>query len=313
MSSERNILIAFLLNISFSVFELGGGLLTNSIAIISDAVHDCGDAISIGLSYLLEKKSKRKPDNTYTFGYQRYSILGAFMTTSILMIGSILVILGAINRLFHLEAIDYNGMILFAVLGVIINFVATIFTRDGDSLNQKAVNLHMLEDVLGWIVVLVGSLVIKYTGFTIIDTLMSIGVALFIFVHAVHEFKEIIDLFLEKRPENADIDLIKHDILEIPTVIDVHHVHVWSIDGVNNSATMHVICNSKSAKKVKDAIRMTLKKYDIDHVTIEVEEEDEMCNSQICIVKEVDAHHHHEAANSKKTSKKKSRTKAAKK
>ena len=150
MKTERNILIAFILNLGFSIFELFGGIFTNSVAIISDSVHDMGDAISIGLSYFLEKKSKKDPDNNYTYGYIRYSVLGGLITTLILMVGSILVIYGAITRIIHPVDINYSGMIIFAIFGVIINFMAAYFTSRGDSINQRSVNLHMLEDVLGW-------------------------------------------------------------------------------------------------------------------------------------------------------------------
>lgn len=149
MKTERNIFIAFLLNLSFSVFEFIGGIITGSVAIMSDAVHDIGDAASIGISFFLEKKSKGKPDEKYTYGYARYSVVGGLITTLILLLGSVMVIYNAVNRIIEPTEIDYTGMIIFAVVGVCVNFCAAIFTREGGSLNQKAVNLHMLEDVLG--------------------------------------------------------------------------------------------------------------------------------------------------------------------
>ena len=158
MKSDRSILIAFLLNLSFSIFELFGGFFTNSVAIMSDAVHDFGDAISIGVSYFLEKVSKKKPDSKYTYGYVRYSVLGALVTNIILILGSVLVIIGGVKRFIVPVNINYDGMIVFAIFGVIVNFGAAYFTKKGDSLNQKAVNLHMLEDMLGWVVVLLGAL-----------------------------------------------------------------------------------------------------------------------------------------------------------
>jgi cobalt-zinc-cadmium efflux system protein len=150
MKTEKNILLAFLLNLAFSLFEFLGGIFTGSVAILSDAVHDIGDAVSIGVSFFLERKAKRLPDATYTYGYARYSVLGGIITTLILLIGSLAVIYNAVNRLFHPTEIHYNGMILFAIVGVLVNFFAALLTREGNSLNQKAVNLHMLEDVLGW-------------------------------------------------------------------------------------------------------------------------------------------------------------------
>ena len=196
MKTEKNILIAFILNLTFSVFEFVGGIFTGSVAILSDAVHDIGDATSIGASYFLEKKSKKQPDDNYTYGYARYSVIGSVITTLILLVGSILVIYNAISRIISPTEINYNGMIIFALVGVCVNFFAAFFTRHGDSLNQKAVNLHMLEDVLGWIVVLIGAIVMRFTSFSIIDPLMCIGVGVFIFINAFKNLKEAIDLFL---------------------------------------------------------------------------------------------------------------------
>ena len=196
MKNEKNILIAFILNLSFSVFEFVGGIFTNSVAIISDSIHDIGDAVSIGVSYFLEKKSKKQPDNIYTYGYLRYSVIGSVITTLILLVGSVLVVINAVNRILNPQEINYNGMIIFAVIGVAVNFLAAYFTRDGNSLNQKAVNLHMVEDVLGWMVVLIGAIVMRFTDFRIIDPIMSIGVALFILVAAMKNLKEAIDIII---------------------------------------------------------------------------------------------------------------------
>ena len=290
MKTERNILIAFILNLGFSIFELFGGIFTNSVAIISDSVHDMGDAISIGLSYFLEKKSKKDPDNNYTYGYIRYSVLGGLITTLILMVGSILVIYGAITRIIHPVDINYSGMIIFAVFGVIINFMAAYFTSRGDSINQRSVNLHMLEDVLGWIVVLIGAIIMNFTDIKIIDPIMSICVSLFILFHALKNFKKVLDLFLEKTPKEVSIDNIKDNLLKIDGVEDIHHIHVWSIDGYNNYATLHVVSDSKDIKK---DIRNKLKKLKISHVTIEVESKDEKCLDKNCEVKTKSHHHHH--------------------
>ena len=295
MKTEKNILVAFLLNLSFSIFELIGGILTNSVAIISDAIHDLGDAASIGASYFLEKKSKRKPDSNYTYGYARYSTLGAVITNAILVIGSIWVIINAVERIINPEEINYNGMIIFAVFGVIVNALAAFFTREGDSLNQKAVNLHMLEDVLGWIVVLIGAILIKFTKINLIDAIMSIGVAIFILTHALKSFKSILDLFLEKTPEGIEIEELKEHLEEIENVVDVHHLHVWSLDGFNHYATMHVVTDLKDTKYLKDVIKAELKEHGIGHVTIEFEEEGYICKETECVIQEAHhcGHHHH--------------------
>ena len=294
MKSEKNIFIAFILNLAFSVFEFIGGIFTGSVAIVSDAIHDFGDAAGIGISYFLEKKSKKQPDEKHTYGYARYSVIGSLITTFILLFGSVTVIYNAINRLINPTEINYNGMVIFAVVGVCVNFCAAYFTRDGDSLNQKAVNLHMLEDVLGWTVVLIGAIIMRFTDWSFIDPVMSVGVSLFIFINAVRNLKEAIDLFLEKTPHGIDIKEIAEHISEIDGVIGVHHIHIWSMDGQSNYATMHVVTNSDS-HKIKETIREELLEHGINHATLELETEDERCHEEKCSVeyKISSGHHHH--------------------
>lgn len=294
MKTEKNILVAFVLNLGFSVFEFFGGLLTGSVAILSDALHDIADAASIGISWFLEKKSKKQPDETYTYGYARFSVLGGIITTCILMVGSLLVVFNAIGRIIHPTSINYDGMIVFAVVGVCVNLAAAFVTRKGDSLNQKAVNLHMLEDVLGWVVVLAGAVIMRFTDITIIDPLMSIGISVFIFVNAAGNLKQITELFLEKTPQGVDIPELKTHICNLEGVLDVHHIHVWSMDGHRNCATMHIVTNGDHAS-VKKTVREELAEHGIFHVTLELEREDEHCDEISCAVKycHVSGHHNH--------------------
>lgn len=292
MKTEKNILIAFLLNLSFSVFELFGGLFTGSIAILSDSVHDIGDSLSIGLSYILEKKSKKKPDNIYTYGYIRYSVIGSIITSTILLTGSIFVIYEAVKRLINPQEINYNGMIIISIIGVLVNTLAALATKEGDSLNQKSVNLHMLEDVLGWVVVLIGSILIKFTSITYIDAILSIGVALFILRRAARNIKEVLDLFLEKTPENIDIEELKHHLKEIKGIIDIHHIHIRSIDGYNNFMTLHAVVK-KYDSEIKKQIKEELEEHGICHSTIELELENEECKNKTCKLEHHEHHHHH--------------------
>lgn len=291
MKTEKNILIAFILNIVFAIFEFIGGLFTNSVAILSDSIHDLGDALSIGISYFMERKSKKHADNKYTYGYARYSVLGGVITTTILLVGSILVIIGAVKRLFNPVEVNYDGMIIFAIIGVILNSIAAYVTREGNSINQKSVNLHMLEDVLGWIVVLIGAIIMHFTDIKILDSIMSIGVALFILFNSIKNLKKVLDLFLEKTPEDINIEELKKHLLAIKDVLDIHHIHVWSIDGFNNYATMHIVSKAKDISKVKKEIREELKEHNICHVILETEEE--ACDDKECHVELGEIHHHH--------------------
>lgn len=295
MKTDKNILIAFILNLLFSVFEMVGGTITGSVAIISDAVHDIGDAVSIGLSYLLERKSKMAPDHVYTYGYTRYSIIGSLIATLILLIGSIMVGINAVKRIFQPVEINYSGMIFFAVVGIAINTCAAWFTKDGDSLNQKAVNLHMMEDVFGWVVVLVGAVTMRITDISILDPILSIGVALFILIKSTKTLLESMGLFLEKVPHNIDINKIRSHLCKIDGVDDIHHIHIWSMDGYNHYATMHIVANSNH-HELKETVKSELKAYGVGHTTLEFEFPWEHCCETHCPIpmqnRHMHAHHH---------------------
>ncbi len=271
MKTDRNILIAFILNISFSLLEIIGGFITNSISILSGAVHDLADAASIGISYFFEKKSKHRPNYKYTYGYVRYSILAAFITTIILLCGSLLVIYNATNRLFNPIDINYDGMIIIALIGILFNIIAVHKTKGGHSLNQEAVNLHLLQDVLSWIVVLIGSILIKFTKINYIDSIMSFIISIYIIIHALKHLKIVLDLFLEKTPDNINIRKIKKQLLENKNIVSINHIHIWSMDGYNNYATLHAIINNDEVEQMEEYIKEYLKKQNISHATIEIE------------------------------------------
>ena len=275
MNNEKiNIGIAFILNLGFAVFELIGGIFSGSIAILSDSVHDLGDALSIGISFMLEKKSEKKPDAIHTFGYKRYSVLGGFITTIILVVGSILVVWQSINRLFNPTEIIYNRMIILAIIGVVVNLVAAFVTHHGDSINQRAVNLHMLEDVLGWIVVLIGSIIMRFTDISIIDPLMSIGVSIFVFVEAAKNLREILNIFLDKAPDGINAKEISDMLCKIPNVIAIQELHLWSLDGKTNYATVKLLSDAPNSQ-IKENLRKELASLGFAYSTIEIETLDE--------------------------------------
>lgn len=281
MKTDKNILIAFVLNLLFSILEFIGGAFTNSVAIISDAIHDMGDSISIGVSYFLEKKSKQKANNKYTYGYIRYSVIGSLITTIVLIIGSVIVVYNAVKRIITPVTVKYDGILIFAIMGVIINYIAAYYTHKGHSLNQKVVNLHMLEDVLGWAIVLLGAIIMKFTHISIIDPILSLVISAIILVNALKNLNKTVDIFLEKTPNGVDIENIKGNLKQILNVEDVHHIHVWSIDGYKNYATMHIVA-TKDYEHVKQEAKQRLNKLNIHHATIEIETNPNCCNDETC-------------------------------
>ena len=299
MKSDKKILLAFLLNLFFSVIEFAGGAITGSISIISDAIHDFGDCLSIGASYVFEKISTKKPDEKHTFGYSRYSVLGSVFQSAVLLGGSVIVIYNAIVRLINPIEINYNGMIVIAIIGFVINFAAAYFTSGGESLNQKTINLHMLEDVLGWAIVLVGAVVMKFTDFAFLDAVLSIALAVFIGCNALKNLKAVLDIFLEKTPSGISVEEIKSHLLSIDEVIDVHHIHIWSMDGYKNGATLHVVTNGVYSA-IKEKVKEELKEHGISHSTVEFEEKNENCADTDCDIHSHShshghhhGHHHH--------------------
>ena len=277
MKTEKNIRIAFLLNLAFSVFEWIGGIVTGSAAVLSDALHDFGDALSIGLAYLLEKKSLREPDERYTCGYARYSVLGSAVTALILLAGSCMVGYHAVLRLTEPVRIHYNGMIVFAVVGICVNGAAAFLTHERDgTMNQRAVNLHLLEDVFGWAVVLIGAVVMKFTEIVWLDPVLSIGTAVFILYHAAGMLGEVLDLFLGKTPQEMDVGEIQAHLAEINGVEEVHGFRLWNMDGRNLYAALHVVTEAEP-QALKREIREELREHGIGHVTLEFEREGERC------------------------------------
>ena len=294
--TERNILVAFILNSFFSIFEFVGGILTGSISIVSDAIHDLGDASSIGLAFFLERKSGRQPEGKYSYGYLRYSVLASAITTLILLLGSGVVVYNAVMRIINPVTINYDGMLIIAGVGLVVNLVATLVTHKGHSLNQKAINLHMLEDVIGWVVVLVGAVIMRFTDFALIDPILSICMALFIFASALKNLKSVLDVFLEKCPKDVDEKEIATHLKAIEGVLDIHHIHIWTMNGTNHYATLHAVVDGDTAV-IKDNIREELKEHGIAHVTIETESPSDICTAHHCHVEATEisthGHHHH--------------------
>ena len=270
MKSDRRILVAFLLNMGFSVFELFGGMYTGSVAILSDALHDFGDAISIGISYILEKKSHKEADERHPFGHARYSVLGAIFTALTLIAGCIVIVYNAITRIIEPTQINYDGMILFAIVGIGVNLAAALFTRKGHSINQAVVTLHMLEDVWGWAAVLIGAVIMRFTDFPLIDPILSIIVAFFIFLHAVKHLKKALDIMLEKTPDGISTMELTSILKKIDGVEDVHHMKIWTLDEEVHCACLHITATDHS-EQIKTAVRTLLEEKGITYITIEID------------------------------------------
>lgn len=282
ISVRKRLKVAFLLNFFFTIIELVGGVLTNSMAIMSDAVHDLGDTIAIGSALWLEKVAERKRDRNYTYGYRRFSTLGALLTSIILFAGSILILSEAIPRLLQPQEVMAKGMLWMAVLGIVFNGLAAWRLHGGNtSLNNRAVMLHLMEDVLGWVAVLIGSIVIHYTGWFWIDPLMSVGIAIFILFHVIRNIRKILSVFLQSVPAEIDREDMEADLTSLDGVRGMHDLHLWSLDGSYNVMSVHLVVHSGLSEKQQQNIReqavVVAKRFGIQHPTIALEFDGEEC------------------------------------
>ncbi|MCL2765273.1 MAG: cation diffusion facilitator family transporter [Treponema sp.] len=285
--SASNIGIAFFLNLSFTVIELVGGILTNSIAIISDAIHDFGDSLSLGLSWYFQKLSKKKGNKLYSYGYKRFSLLGAIITAVVLIVGSIFILLEAIPRIFEPQETNAIGMFILSIVGIAVNGAAVLRTRKGKTINEKVVSLHLLEDVLGWGAVLIGSILIYFTGLTIFDPILSIIISLFVLYNVIRIFRQILPIILQGTPRELKQEHIIEGIKQIENILNIHDLHIWSLDEEYNVLTIHVklekSVSMEELAELKNKIRALLKEEGIQHITIEFETQNESCEFINCI------------------------------
>ena len=284
--STGNLKVAFWLNTAFAVFELVGGLYTNSVAILSDALHDFGDSLSLGLAHYFEKKSSKRRDQYFSYGYKRFSLLGAFINSVVLILGSVFVLQEAFKRLGHPEHPNAKGMLLFAIVGVVVNAAAMLRLKKGSTVNERVVSLHFLEDVLGWVAVLIGSVVMMFKDIPVLDPILSILIAAFILFNVYKNIRYAFKIVLQAIPDDVNVEEIKKKILSVPGVVDVHDMHTWSLDGQYNIMTIHVALRQETTMNegamIKEEIRHCVQHLNIQHLTVELELENQKCDLKQC-------------------------------
>jgi len=279
--SGKNLKTAFFLNLGFTVLEVIGGFYVNSVSILSDALHDLGDSLSLGISWYLHKRAAKEADNKFTFGYSRFSILGALINSIILIVGSVYIIYEAVNRLIHPEPSDAKGMLVFAIVGIAVNGYAAYRLSHGKSLNERVVSWHLVEDVLGWAAVLIASIVMIFTDALWLDPALSLAITVFILYNVCRRLKETLVILLQGTPKDIDPEKIKQEILKVPYVVSLHHINIWSLEGEHHVFSAHVKTNAITTfpqiLQVKREVKDVLKKYPFTYYTIEVELEEEQC------------------------------------
>lgn len=282
-NTNKNIGLVFLLNTIFAIIEVIGGILTGSILIISDAIHDFADSLSLGVSWYLQKKSKHKADYTFTFGYKRFSLLGALLNAVVLITGSLFVLYESGKRLFNPVTPDPQGMLWLAILGIVVNTYGAYRLKKGESgLNQKVLSWHLLEDVLGWIAVLIVSIILMYKDIPILDPLLSIGITFFILFHVTKNLKKTLMILLDSVPKEVNMDELNKNLLDLNKVKSYHHLHFWSIDDKSVAFSVHLVIEDNSSKEtiieLKNKVRDLIKDYNISHFTVQFDFIEENCD-----------------------------------
>ena len=281
LGNSANLRLAFLLNLGFTLLEIAGGLWTNSLAILADSVHDLGDSMSLGLSWYLERYSNKGGDERFSYGYRRFSLLGALVNTAILIVGSLFILLRAVPRLIYPEATNAQGMALLAIIGILVNGLAVLRLRKGKSLNVQIAAWHLYEDVLGWVAVLVASIALYFWNIPILDPLLSILITGYVLWNVIRNLKKTLSLFLHAVPEAFNLDEVKGRLLAMEHVRSLHHTHIWSMDGEHHVLTAHIVVDPCTDRdeivQLKKEINSLTADLDIAHTTLEVEYEDEDC------------------------------------
>ena len=287
--TTKNIKSAFFLNLAFTVVEIIGGFYTNSLAIMSDAVHDLGDSLSLGMSWYFQKLSNKDANKKYSYGYGRFSLLGAIINSIVLIVGSVFIISEAIPRIINPEYADATGMMWLAILGIIVNGAAVLKLKRGSSINERVVSLHLFEDVLGWFAVLIASIVMQFWDVPILDPILSLLIAGYVLFNVYRNIKEAFKIILQGVPNKISSEEIKKQIiLQIDEVENIHDCHIWTLDGEFHVATIHIVIKEKEfswqkSKEVKEKIKKLLQdNFQLEHVTLELESILEDCGYNNC-------------------------------
>lgn len=272
-TSSKPILIAFIANFGFSILEFIFGILFNSSAILADSIHDFGDALAIGLSYYFEKISQRSKDSQYTLGYLRFSLLGAMLTALILIVGSALVIFENITKVLSPEPVNSRGMLILGFIAILVNLLASRVLDSNHSEQESILSLHFLEDILGWVAVILVSLVLQVTDWYFLDPLLSLAIAIFILSKALPKFIKNLTIFLEKRPASLNLDKLEAQLLAIEGMKKINQLNVWSIDGHNHIAMVHIqVEDGVSSDLVRDKAHHLFSENNIIESAIECDQ-----------------------------------------
>ena len=267
----KNLAFVFFMNLAFNIIVIVGGLATNSMAILADCIHDMSDTISIAVAWILEKVSQKDSSDSYSYGYQRFSILGAVITSVFVIFMAFVILSEAIPRLFSPEGVDAGGMLLVAIVGLIFKSISVWKLHGGETFNEKAILFHQLGDVFEWITILVLSIIlIFWDGAPYLDPFISIGIAIWLIFNLGRTLYKSIQVLLQKTPDYFDVGEFRTSILAIDGINGIDDFHIWSLDGIDSVMTLKIdIDNDYNQEEIKQKIYSISNKYHVIDITIE--------------------------------------------
>lgn len=265
------------LNLIITLAELVGGILSNSLALLSDAVHNLNDTVSLGITLVSRKISRKAANDRKTFGYKRAEIIGAFINLITLVIVALFLIKEGVERFFEPQTIDGLTMFWVAVVGLIGNFVtaALLYRESKDNLNMRSAYIHILSDGLSSVGVIIGGWLILEYQWYIVDTILTVLIGVYILWHSWHMLRETVNILMESKPEGLDLDDVKEVMEAEAKVCGVHHLHVWRLNEDSVLLESHVVIGKEDVVHMED-IKAALKdllhhRFDISHSTLEFE------------------------------------------
>ena len=269
----KNLAAVFFLNLTFNIIVVIGALSTNSMAILSDFIHDLSDTISIALAWFLERVAQKDVTDKYSYGYQRFSILGAVIISVFVIFMAFVILSEAIPRLFNPEGVDAGGMLVIALIGLVFKSLSVYRLHRGETFNERAILFHQLGDVFEWVAILILSLVLMFwDGAPYLDPFVSIGIALWLIFNLGRNLIKSVQVLLQKTPDNFDVEEFKSLVSLIEGVSAIDDFHVWSLDGIDSVLTLKVsVDNPDKGDEIKKEIYSIASRYHIVDITIELD------------------------------------------
>ncbi|MBO6274494.1 MAG: cation transporter [Methanobrevibacter sp.] len=271
--ASDNLAVVFLLNLTFNIIVIIGGLATNSMAILADCIHDMSDTFSMAIAWILEHVAQKGATDKFSYGYQRFSILGAVITSTFVIVMAFFILSEAIPRLFSPEGVDAEGMLIIGIIGLVFKTISVWRLHGGETFNEKAIFYHLLGDIFEWVAILILSVIlIFWQDISYLDPFVSIAIAVWLIFNLGRTLYKSLEVLLQKTPDNFDVEEFKQQILEIDGVNALDDFHIWSLDGIDSVMTVKVDVDfGKNVENIKKEIYDISNKYHVVDITIELD------------------------------------------